>query len=85
MNYQVSSHIRQLQDRIKLLEKELVEYKLLHISAISHANSLEDMVITLTENNAQYMAWFNNHKYLVTPRPEPITGPETLYHPVEPS
>lgn len=85
MNYNIGSEIRQLQERISKLKAELIEYKILHANAISHANSLEDKCAILEKNNDQYIAWFNNHKYLITPRPEPITGPETLYHPVEPS
>lgn len=84
MNYNISSEIRQLQERISKLKAELLEYKLLHAQAMSHAYSLEDKCTILEQNNAQYLAWFNNHKYLITPRPEPITGPETLYHPVDP-
>lgn len=82
MRYDIQSEIRQLQERLVKLNRELVEYKILHAQAMSHANSLEDKCAALEQSNDQYMAWFNNHKYLITPRPEPITGPETLYQPL---
>lgn len=84
MNYQVGSHIRLLEEKISKLKAELLEYKILHAQAMSHAYSLEDKCAILEQNNAQYMAWFKNHEHIITPRPEPITGPETMYHPVDP-
>ena len=82
MRYDIQSEIRQLQERLVKLNRELVEYKILHIQAMSHAYSLEDKCAALEQSNDQYMAWFNNHRHLITPRPEPITGPETLYQPL---
>lgn len=50
-----------------------------------HIVSLDRRLQQELEITDQYRAWFTNHEYVTTPRPEPITDKSTMYAPVIPS
>ena len=51
--------------------------------AKQHITSLETALALAQDENDQYRAWFTNHQFVVTPRPEPIVDENTFYHPKE--
>ena len=79
--YDISSELDVLQKKVKKLTVDLREMKDLYDRAGAHAYSLEKRLIQEIEINEQYREWFRQHEYVVTPRPEPITGPDTFFTP----
>ena len=68
-----------ISSEIAKLKCERDNFKLMYRNLLAHVDSLNTRLETEITINDQYRAWFNNHKHIITSRPEPITSKDTMY------